>query len=142
MSNKVPASDKCFIDSNVWLYALNQAQDARKYEIANQLVRATGFIVSTQVINEVCRNLRRKAAFSKNQIVGVINAFYSRCSVIQFDKNILLNAVGIRKQYPISFWDSLIVTSALMSEAELLYSEDMQNGLLINKTLVIVNPFE
>ena len=36
---------------------------------------------------------------------------------------------------------SLIVASALFSDAEILYSEDMQNGLLIENSLKIVNPF-
>jgi predicted nucleic acid-binding protein len=45
-------------------------------------------------------------------------------------------------KYSLSFWDSLIVASALAANAEILYSEDMQNGLLIENKLRIINPFE
>lgn len=140
MTDKTVSPNKCFIDSNIWLYALTEAQDARKHAIANQLLRATGFVISTQVINEVCRNLIKKASFSNAQIRGVINAFYKRCNVTCFDQNILINAIDIRERHQISFWDSLIVASAVSADAELLYSEDMQNGLLI-RDLTIVNPF-
>lgn len=40
-----------------------------------------------------------------------------------------------------SFWDSLIVASAILGEASILYSEDMQVGLIIENALQIVNPF-
>ena len=132
----------CFLDSNIWLYAFNKSQDARKHAVANQLLRAKGFTISTQVINEVCRNLIKKASFSDAQIENVVNAFYKRCEVICFDQTILLNAVSVREQYQISSWDSLIVASALKADADFLYSEDMQDGLLINEKLTVVNPFQ
>jgi predicted nucleic acid-binding protein len=78
MIDKIAAPNKCFIDSNVWLYALSTLQDARKHAIANQLLRSTGFMISTQAINEVCRNLIKKASFSDAQIKGVIAPNYSR----------------------------------------------------------------
>jgi predicted nucleic acid-binding protein len=40
-----------------------------------------------------------------------------------------------------SFWDSIIVGSALFSECGILVSEDMQNGLSIAETLAIKNIF-
>jgi predicted nucleic acid-binding protein len=47
----------------------------------------------------------------------------------------------LRGHYSLSFWDGLIVASAVLGEASILYSEDMQNGLIIENTLQIVNPF-
>jgi len=54
--------------------------------------------------------------------------------------------VGFRFTQPdlpgsLSFWDSLIVAAALLGEATILYSEDMQTGLAIHDQLTIVNPF-
>ncbi len=40
-----------------------------------------------------------------------------------------------------SFWDSLIVSSALSGGCKVLYSEDMQHKLVINQRLTILNPF-
>jgi predicted nucleic acid-binding protein len=51
-----------------------------------------------------------------------------------------LQAQQLRENYCFSFWDSLIVAAALKANCETLYSEDMQDGLLVNKTLRIINP--
>ena len=42
----------------------------------------------------------------------------------------------------LSFWDGLIVASALFGNANILYSEDMQDGLMIDNQLTIINPFK
>jgi predicted nucleic acid-binding protein len=57
-----------FLDSNIWLYALIKSQDYRKHTIASSLVKSESISISTQVINEVCINLMRKAAFSEQQV--------------------------------------------------------------------------
>lgn len=44
--------------------------------------------------------------------------------------------------YVFSYWDSLVISSALESGCSILYSEDMQNGQVINKKLTIKNPFK
>lgn len=43
--------------------------------------------------------------------------------------------------YSLSHWDSLKVATALQSDPTLLYSEDMQDGLVVDKQLTITNPF-
>ncbi len=53
----------------------------------------------------------------------------------------LIRASEIREYHNFSFWDSLVLASALYAGAEILYSEDMQDGFVIEKTR-IVNPLE
>jgi predicted nucleic acid-binding protein len=60
---------------------------------------------------------------------------------MELDENILLKSSDLREAYSLSFWDGLIVASSLAANAEILYSEDMQDGLLIEKRLKIINPF-
>lgn len=68
----------CFIDSNVWLYSLmtdpasSDRDEVRKYSFATQLIRSVSLMISTQVINEVCSVLARKAAFTEAQIKQVV----------------------------------------------------------------------
>jgi predicted nucleic acid-binding protein len=50
-------------------------------------------------------------------------------------------ALDIRERYGFSWYDSLIVAAALESNCDLLYSEDMQHGQIIEGRLSIVNPF-
>lgn len=94
--------EPCFVDTNVWLYALIDSGDSSKTLVARDLLLAQSrpIITSTQVINEVCVNLIRKAG-----------------------------------------WDSLIVAAALQAKATTLFSEDMQDGRLIDDRLRISNPF-
>ena len=50
-------------------------------------------------------------------------------------------AFNIRQKYNISYWDSLVIASALQSGCDTLYSEDMQDGLILENGLRVVNPF-
>ena len=143
MSNK-----SYFLDSNVWLYRLldNQSLEAqereRKRTVASALTAAQDIITSTQVINEVCANALRKAAFTEAQIQTLIESFQSRCLVVTPNIETLTTASSLRSRYHFSFWDGLIVASALSASAEILYSEDMQDGLAAEQRLTIVNPFK
>jgi predicted nucleic acid-binding protein len=140
MIDKQP-SISYFIDSNIWLYALIQSQEERKHKIANEVTRSENIFLSTQVVNEVSVNLIKKASLNKKEIQGIIASFYQSYTVLNFNEHILLEATELRSQYHLSFWDSLIVSSALSAKVSILLSEDMQNGLVIENTLEIVNPF-
>ncbi len=62
--------------------------------------------------------------------------------MVEFDLNIFESASDIRSRYHFSFWDSLIVACALSARASILYSRDMQDGLVVASQLEIVNPFK
>ena len=98
--------------------------------------------MSTQVINEACVNLIKKAHFSEQQIQQLIESFYAKYIVVELSKPLLLKASALRGQHALSFWDSIIVASALSTKATVLYSEDMQDGLVVENRLRIVNPFK
>ncbi len=53
-----------------------------------------------------------------------------------------MNSSRLRSRYNFSFWDSLIVACALAGGASILYSEDMQDGLVVDGQLEILNPFK
>ncbi len=138
----------CFIDSNVWLYHLmidstaSSALETRKRTLAINLINDVNGIVSTQVINEVCSVLKRKAAFTELQIKQVIESFYNRVAVVELDRQILIHGTQLRTRYGFSFWDGLIVASALSVNADIIYSEDMQDSLLIEGKITIINPLK
>lgn len=136
-----------FIDTNIWLYRLFEDQRMevlereRKRILATSITEESGLIVSTQVINEISINLLRKAKFQEERISSINRELYNRCRVVEFNLKILESASNLRTQYSFSFWDSLIVASALAAEANILYSEDMQDGLIISNQLTLINPF-
>ncbi len=141
MSVDPVATDQCFVDSNVWLYAvIESAESAAKSATARSLV-AERRIVSTQIVNEVCVNLLRRAHRSEDEIRQVVQAFYFQHRVVPIDEMTMVATSELREAYSLSYWDSLIVASALEAGATLLYSEDMHHDLWINARLRIVNPF-
>jgi predicted nucleic acid-binding protein len=133
----------CFVDTNIWLYAFVEGDDPRKSTRAKTLLEASRVvIVSPQVINEVCVNLIKKAQFSEPQVQQLIESFYAKYIVVEVSKALLLKASALREQYAFSFWDSTIVSSAVHAGASVLYSEDMQAGLVVENRVQISNPFD
>ncbi|MFQ4136456.1 PIN domain-containing protein [Nodosilinea sp. PGN35] len=135
-----------FLDSNIWLYALLKkrqptSDDLHKAQVSNHLINAPGVVVNTQVINEVCVNLVKKARFDEFQVQTLIQDFYSGCRVITSDQTLLTLASETRNRYSLSFWDGLIVAAALTANVAILYSEDMQDHLRVFDQLTIINPF-
>lgn len=141
-------SGASFVDTNVWLYRLfddkkiEVAERQRKRNIAITITDAEGIIISTQVVNEISNNLLKKAAFNEEQVKAVIQSLYRRCTVVEFNLTIFESASNLRSRFNFSFWDSLIVACALAAGASILYSEDMQDRLVVDSQLQIVNPFK
>lgn len=131
----------CFVDTNIWLYAFIETDEATKSARARTLLQENEPVVSTQVINEVCINLLRRANFTEEHIAQLVESFYEKYRVIELTKMVLLSASQLRQQYALSFWDSMIVAAALSAGVPVLYSEDMQHGLTIEEGLQIRNPF-
>jgi predicted nucleic acid-binding protein len=130
------------VDSNIWLYAFIEGKTPQKTTQAQALPAASAaIIVSPQVVNEVCVNLLKKAFFSELQVQQLIEAFYARYEVVEVSKALLLQASALGAQFAFSFWDSMIVASAVHAEASALYSEDMQDGLVVQNRVRIINPF-
>ncbi|MDQ3711528.1 MAG: PIN domain-containing protein [Acidobacteriota bacterium] len=133
---------KSFVDTNVWFYALTEQNIELKAKAESLIYdNKKAICLSTQVINELCANLIRKASFSESGIKQLIARLYFDYEIIELDEEILLSASDLRTRYPFSFWDGLIVASALTAKVKILYSEDMQNNLQVENKLKIVNPF-
>ena len=64
-----------------------------------------------------------------------------RQQVVENGKEALLTTSDLRSRYRLSFWDSLIIASGLIGGSSIVYSEDMDDGLLVDNRLRIVNPF-
>jgi predicted nucleic acid-binding protein len=130
-----------FADTNIWLYAFIRGQSAEKTPVAQTIISNRRFIVSTQVVSEVCVNLIRKASFAEPQIRELIAAFFQKHTVILPNEEILLSASFLRERHGLAYWDSLLISTALSAGATQFYSEDMQDGQVFEGRLQIVNPF-
>ncbi|MFH1907701.1 MAG: PIN domain-containing protein [Chloroflexota bacterium] len=138
----MPETKAHFIDTNIWLYSLLDTGEAEKTEAAQALIKSSEAIVSPQVISEVCANLVKKAKMPEEEIRKFIEGIYAKHRVTEYDMRVFLAASELREEYSLSFWDSLIVSAAFLSGAEVIYSEDMQDGLLVRETVQIINPLK
>jgi predicted nucleic acid-binding protein len=129
------------LDSNVWLYALLVQSDPIKRRKAIELSAHPELCVSSQIINEVLVNLIRKGPIPEMELRQLLDEFYSQYSVFEILQIDIRTASELRGEYFFSYWDSLIVATALRANAEILYSEDMQDGLVIRGKTQIKNPF-
>jgi predicted nucleic acid-binding protein len=129
---------KKFIDTNIIIYALGQ--NSPKAHIAAPLF-VDSPVISTQVLSETANVASKRLAQSASEIRKLISSLETICRVEIISLVTIHTALEIRERYNFSWYDSLIVASALEAECDILYSEDMQNGQVINDSLRIVNPF-
>jgi len=129
---------KVFIDTNILLYLLSADND--KADRAEKIVQAGG-LISVQVLNEMANVMRRKLAMSWMEINEVLALIRSVCPTAPLAIETHERGMLAAERYGLSVYDAMIVTAALLGGCETLYSEDMQDGLLIDHQLRICNPF-
>lgn len=143
---KYTVKSNIFIDSNIWIYAfLDSEQDHDKHQRVLSLLEGipadSTVIASVQVVNEFHWILSRKYGIDDATIKAkVTKGIAAIASITALDFKMYQDAFRIRGKFNVSFWDSLIVASALENKCAVLYSEDMQHGLLIDNKLKVVNP--
>lgn len=126
-----------FFDSNLLIYVA--AFDARRTPIAEKLFMGGG-IVSVQVLNEVANVCAKKLHMPPSEIFHALETIRSYCTVVPLTDELPTLALSIMQRYQFSYYDSLIVASALAADCTQLYTEDLQHGQKIGK-LRIVDPF-
>jgi len=132
---------RAFIDSNIWLYTLLVAENDPRAAMANRLIDSIDrAVISSQVIREITSNLVKKRVMPEASVRALISNLYTTCEVVHADQSQFLHASRLREILSISYWDSLIVASA-RAGCEKLYTEDMNNGQLIEGSLHVANPF-
>ena len=135
-----------FLDTNIIVYSFDSTaprkQAIAKKLIKNALVLDIGFI-SYQVIQEFINVATRKfqEPLEPEDCKIYINRFLSPiCEIIQ-SVDLYEDAIDIRSETGFSYYDALIVASALKGNATILYTEDLQHNRKI-RGLKIINPFQ
>ena len=131
---------KVFIDTNILLYAYSSSEIAKKEKVLllleNELIN-----LSTQVINEFIWIMSRKFNVEMDSLKLITSNLFELYEVSQLNESGILKAIDISTQLQFSYWDSLMVSSALAANCNVLYTEDLQHGQVIRDRLKVVNPF-
>lgn len=131
--------DNFFIDSNIALYTLD-INETKKKIIALSIINEIP-IISPQVIFECLNVCIRKLKYDKETSLKFIHSLLSVSFIQQETESIVTTALNLFNRYHLQVFDCKIIASALAADCSILYSEDMQNGLVIDNRLTIVNPF-
>lgn len=129
---------KAFIDTNVVIYALGP--DSIKTPRAAALL-ADNPAISTQVLSETANVALKKLALPLSEAVKLLAMLEAVCQVEIVTPAIMYLALDIAGKYGFSWYDSLIVATALKADCAILYSEDMHHSQVIENRLAIINPF-
>lgn len=136
-------TDNVFIDTNVWIY-LYRNEDTEKKNIAENLIENNfeNIIISTQILNEMYSTISKKTVNVQSRVKDIIIETIANFRVTDISTFDVIRAMEIKDRYGFSYWDSLVIASALESGCSILYTEDLQHNQLIDNSLKIINPFK
>ncbi len=130
---------KFFFDTNIIMYLLSA--DAAKADRAEELL-AIGGVISVQVLNEFAAVACRKLGMTWSEIREVLAQIRVVCPVEPVSVDTYEKALQVAERYGVSIYDALIVAAALMAGCTTLYSEEIQDGQVIERQLTIRNLFK
>lgn len=134
---------RAFVDTNVWVYAVDTADErkqARALAVLDREMRH-GVVLSAQVIGEYYVTTTRKLDTPLTPAAALEDVRdMMRQSVVPLDARLVEAAVIGAQAWRLSYWDALLVVAARTAGAERLLSEDLQDGRVIDG-VTIENPF-
>jgi predicted nucleic acid-binding protein len=137
-------SARVFVDTNILVYAHDAsagARNAQARDLVEGLWKERSGVVSTQVLQELHVNVRRKAARPLTAAEArELVADYLRWEVVVNTGESILEAIDLEARFLLSFWDALIVQAALTAGVDTLFTEDFSHGQTFGAVRV-VNPF-
>jgi predicted nucleic acid-binding protein len=138
--------DKCFLDTNVFIYAIDTSPDLKdKRQIARNLIKKhiqkeTG-VISIQVLQEFYQISTHKiqVPLSSEEALEYLH-YMAVLDTVHPELEMIISGIRLHQKYHLSFWDALVVQAALTAGCTLLLSEDLQHGFEIDH-LTVENPF-
>lgn len=128
-----------FVDTNVLAYAYD-ADSGEKGERAREvLADIDGAVVSTQVVLEFFAVLTRKLGLTRDAAEEATESLME-LEVVATDARLVREGLRISRDHDISHWDGMIIAAAAASGCEVLLTEDLNDGQVIEGVRV-VNPF-
>lgn len=128
-----------FFDTNILLYLLSA--DATKADRVEETL-AAGATISVQVLNEFAAVALRKLGMTVAEVRDALEPIMAICKVLPITIETHKRGLQIAERYRFSVYDALIIAAALDAGCSTLYTEDLQDGQVIDNTLTIRNPFQ
>ena len=133
-----------FVDTNILVYAHDRSagdKHMRAKELIGALWASEAGCLSIQVLQEFYVTITRKVEAPLNpqdaaKLVADLSAWRVHTPTIAD----LLSAIDIQQRYQLSFWDAMVIQSAMQLSCEALWSEDLNAGQEYGG-VKLINPF-
>jgi len=132
-------NDGAFFDSNIIIY-LFDLDDKRKNARAKEIIDKYNPVISLQVLREFSNISIKKLGCDCDVVSNRIDFLCENLVVQDENATLIKKALSVQKRYKYTFYDSLIIASAIEAKCNILFSEDMQDGQVI-EGMRIINPF-
>ncbi len=136
---------RSFVDTNILVYRLDDTEPSKQAiaeALVQDLIASHEIVISTQILQELFVTLTRKlsANIHAPDAKEIVRA-HVELPVVQVDVTLILRAMDRVEAASISFWDALVVETALVASATRLLTEDLQHGQVFDGRLRVENPF-
>jgi predicted nucleic acid-binding protein len=135
-------SGKAFLDTNILIY-LYSDKEPDKREAAYRILEQYDCISSLQIFNEASNVWFKKFGWYGDKITKHLDNIELVCdNVLTVERSTINKAIELKDLYKFSYYDSLMLASALEGKCSIIFTEDMNDGQVIEKVLKITNPFK
>jgi len=126
---------KIFVDTNILVYAHDTSSGSKGLkarEILLDLWESRRGVLSTQVLQEFYVVVTRKIPkpLEPGRAREIVESLLYWDMVVN-DPEAVLEAIDLSEKHRLSFWDALVVQAAVVAGAEVLLSEDLNPGQVI-----------
>jgi predicted nucleic acid-binding protein len=137
--------DRIFVDTNILVYA-HDVSAGVKNTLAKQLIQELWVnksgCLSIQVMQEFYVTVTQKVPNPMdNATAQEVIRNLRFWNVHEPSIEDVINAIDIQIRYQVSFWDAMILQSALQLECDLLWSEDLNPGQ-VYQGIKLINPLQ
>jgi predicted nucleic acid-binding protein len=136
-------TEPVFVDTNVWVYAVDAADPARRKRALEAIAPAPGrdLVISTQVLTEFYAVVTRKLAVPVpvDDAEAMVRQL-AVLAVVAIDSSLVVAAIAGSREWQISIWDALIIRAAEVAGCRRVLSEDLAAGETYG-SVVVENPF-
>jgi predicted nucleic acid-binding protein len=131
------SESRSFFDTNILLHQFSE--DAAKARASEDVIRGGG-VISVQVLDELALTGRRKLGLSWVVLRDILGEYQRNLTVVPLTVETHVRGIALAERYQLNVYDGMIVAAAQLAGCSTLYSEDMHDGLVIDR-LTIRNPY-
>lgn len=137
----MPINGNVFLDTNILIYLYSTDEPNKRQNVEKLFAADHQTFIRTQVLNEFVNVMNKKLKHSYSNILEAVRELNTHNNVAIVNPITIEKAILLAEKHSYTFFDSLMLASALESNCSIFFTEDMHNGHVI-EGMSIKNPFQ